>query len=293
MRGFRILKNLIVSVIAISSLSLLSGCLVEDKDPPPLIGRSTENLRMIQPGDRIVYYIEGTRTTSFTVPTSFTGRMTVEWFSDVIENPNIPGNQSIDVLREVTTIEYDGTGGGVTTVRYITQDPGTGSVYLHGYYNKPGMLYVGETAPPVVYSYAPIEIVPSPLSMANFGSSYRVLQCSDATNLCTNIRALAEIVEYQSELDLVIRNGRRYNTLYYTYTGRPPEGVLPPLPSPTPLDFRMSCDENAIEFDGEYYYFPEVGLVAFLSSCTGFDSTGTRIDYRTYGSLQSASFALP
>jgi hypothetical protein len=291
MRGFRLYKKVIISIAGLSALALLlSGCLVEDKDPPPLTDRSTDSLRLIQAGDRIVYYIEGTRTVGFTAPSSFTGRMTVEWFNDAIEDPNTPGTQQIPVLREVTTIEYD-SGGGVTTVRYITQDP-DGNVYLHGYYNKPGMLYVGEIGP-TPYSYGPIQVVPSPLTMTNYGSDYRVLQCSDATNTCTNIRRLSEAVEYQSELDLVTRNGRRYNTLYYTYTGFLPDGVLLPLPSPTPLDFRMACDENADVFNGEYYFFPEVGLVAFLSSCASTDTTGTRISYRTYGSLQSASFALP
>jgi len=286
------MKKLLVSFIGLSLIALLlTGCLVENTDPPPLINRTTDNLRIINPGDRLVYYIEGTRTVDFSANTGFTGQMTVEWFSDNIENPNLSGTQPVPVLREVTTISYYG-GGGTTMVRYITQDPLTGSISVHGYYNQPNNLYVGIYPSSQPYSYEPVEVVPSPLGSTNFGSSLRVMTCSNTTNTCADVRPISEAVEYQGDYPTVIRAGKYYNTLYYTYTGILPDGNSIPLPEATPLDFRMSCDPNAFAFNGEYYYFPEVGLVAFLSSCSGFVN-GSRIDYLTFGSLQSASFPLP
>lgn len=291
MRGLKAYKKIIISLIGLSSMALLlSGCLVENKDPPPLIDRTTDNLRLIQPGDRIVYAITGTRTNNF-VPTSVAGQMTVEWFEDFIEDPHNAPN-TISVLREETVLTFN-QGGGNTFIRYITQDQTTGSISVHAYYNKQDLVYVGAFGP-TPYTYEPIEVVSSPIQMVNSAFSYRVLDCVPGNAQCEvpSLRALTEAVEYISEYDITTTGGRRYNTLYFTYTGRPPEGVSPSLPAP--LDYRMTCHPDALEFDGEYYYFPEVGLVEFFSSCTGFDSiSGVSVGHRLRGSLLNTNFAIP
>lgn len=291
MRGIPAFKKIFVSLIGLSSIALLlSGCLVENKDPPPIINRTTDNLRLINAGDRIVYTINGTITNNF-VPTTVSGQMTVEWFDDFIEDPHNAGN-TIPVLREVTVLTYD-QGGGNTFTRYITQDP-DGTIYLHAYYDKniTNLVYVGAFGA-TPYIYEPIAVVSSPIQMADSTYSYRVLNCIVGNAQCEvpSLRAITEADEYISEYDIVTRSGKRYNTLYFSYTGRPLEGVSPPLASP--LDYRMACDPNAIEFDGEYYYFPEVGLVEFFSSCTGSTGTGVPVGHRLRGSLLSTSFATP
>ena len=291
MHRLRVYKKLLISLIGLSSMTLLlTGCLVENKDPPPLIDRTTDNLRLINAGDRIVYAITGTRTNNF-VPTSISGQMTVEWFEDFIEDPHNQ-NVQIQVFREETVLTFN-QGGGNTFIRYITQDQTTGSISVHAYYTKQDLVYVGAFGP-TPYTYEPIEIVSSPIQMANSTFSYRILNCVPGNSQCEvpSLRAITEANEYISEYDITTTGGRRYNTLYFTYTGRTPEGVSISLSSP--LDYRMSCYPDAFEFDGEYYYFPDVGLVEFFSSCTGFDSTsGVSVGHRLRGSLLNTNFPIP
>ncbi|MCI0507862.1 MAG: hypothetical protein L0Z73_17380 [Gammaproteobacteria bacterium] len=288
MRGLQFYKKTVFYIFAVSSLAtVLSGCLVENKEPPPLIDRRHDNLRMIQPGDRIVYDLSGTRTTSF-IPSSISGTMTVTWSDNVIEDPhNFP--DTIQVLREETVVEYD-QGGGSTMIRYVTQQP-DGSLFVHAYYDQAAIVYVGDlTTPP---TYQPVEVVSSPLQMANSAISYRIQQCDTNQTSCIlpSIKIINELNEYRGEVDLTIQAGRRYNTLFYSFTGSYLENY--DLPIPIPLDYRTLCDANAIDFNGEYYYFPEVGLVEFFSSCTGFDANLIPIGHSIRGSLLSASFALP
>lgn len=283
------MKKLLLSIAGLSLTAiLLTGCLVENKDPPPLINRTTDNLRLITAGDRLVYTINGTLTNNF-VPTTVTGRMTVEYYDDVITDP-LNASNTIPVLREQTVLTYD-QGGGNTFIRYITQDP-DGTIYLHAYYDRSNLVYVGAFGA-TPYTYEPIEINSSPMQMANSTFSYRVLNCIPGNAQCEvpSLRALTEADEYISEYDIVTSGGKRYNTLYYTYTVLMPDGVSIPLPSP--LDYRMACDPNASELSGEYYFFPEVGLVNFFSSCTGTNGTGIPVGHRLRGSLLSTSFPTP
>ncbi|WP_455206684.1 hypothetical protein [Kaarinaea lacus] len=286
MRGLQLSKNIVFSLLTISSLAvMLSGCLVENKDPPPLVDRSTENLRLIQPGDRIVYSLAGTVTVSF-VPRTVSGTLTVTWSNDQIEDPHNYPNV-IQVLREESVVQYD-QGGGTTTVRFVTQDP-DGSLYVHAYYDQSRIVYMGDVASP---TYQPIQVVSSPMEMANSGFSYRIQQCVNTQTTCVepSIKIINELNEYRNEVDLTTRAGRRYNTLFYTYTGSylQNNGTLP-----APLDFRTICDANAISFEGEYYYFPEVGLVEFFSSCTGTNATLNPVGHSIRATLLNTNFPLP
>jgi hypothetical protein len=289
MRGLQFYKKTVFFIFTVSSLAtVLSGCLVENKEPPPLIDRTTDNLRMIQSGDRIVYDLSGTRTTSF-IPSSISGTMTVTWSDDVIIDPhNAPA--TIDVLREETVVEYD-NGGGNTMIRYVTQDP-DGSLHVHAYYDQSTIIYVGAlTSPPV---YQPVEVLSSPLQMADSTFSYGVQPCGGIIypDICANpsVKIINELNEFRGEVDLTIQAGRRYNTLFYSFTG---SYLVDNGDLPSPLDYRTLCDANAIDFGGEYYYFPEVGLVEFFSSCTGYDTSLNIVGHSIRGSLVSSSFPLP
>ena len=287
MHGLRVYRKIIISLIGLSSMTLLlTGCLVENKDPPPILDRDPSNLlRMIQSGDRIVYSLAGTRTTSF-VPTSVSGTMTVTWTDDQIVDPhNAPS--LINVLREESVVVFN-QGGGNTFIRYITQEP-NGSILVHKYYNQPLKAYMGTVLSP---TYQPVQAVTSPMEMADGGYSYRIQECLDNVATCVepSIKIISELIEYRGEVDLIISAGRGYNTLFYSFTGEylQDNGVLE-----SPLDFRTLCDANAIRYDGEYYYFPEVGLVEFFSSCTGTNATANPVGHSIRGSLLNASFPLP
>ena len=291
MHGLRVYKKLIISLIGLSSMTLLlTGCLVENKDPPPLLDRDDSNLlRMIQAGDRIVYSLAGTRTTNF-VPTTVSGTMTVTWINDQIVDPH--SLDVIPVLREEAVIVFD-QGGGTTTIRYITQDP-DGSINVHAYYNKSpidqsSLVFMGNIDST---TYQPVLVQSSPMPMVNKIISYRIQQCIESQTTCVepSIKIIQETIEYRGEEDITIRAGRRYNTLFYSFTG---EYLLSNGDLPSPLDFRTLCDANAIIYDGEYYYFPEVGLVEFFSSCTGTNATLNPVGHSIRGSLLNASFPLP
>ena len=297
MRGIQFSKQAIFSILIISTLSLfLAGCLVENSDPPPVIERSTDNLRIIQAGDRLVYRIlSGQRTVGGTTTFS-NGTMTVTWTNDVIIDPqNAP--TTIPVLREDTVVEFE-NGGIESTTRYITQDPTNGSLFVHAYYeNSPTLpiVYMGDFVPLApTYLYQPIQTVTSPLAMSNSVFSYRVIDDCNLTSCATSLKAITEAVQYNSEQVITIDAGRTYRTLYYTYNAIYEEGSAS-TPLPAPLDYRRTfCGAGAVEFFGEYYYFPEVGLVSFQSSCSGFDpDTPGLFGHNFSGSLISANFTLP
>ncbi|HEY5602058.1 MAG TPA: hypothetical protein VIM41_03020, partial [Gammaproteobacteria bacterium] len=226
MSTFQLYRQTIISVVSTTALVwLLSGCLVDSTEPPPLIERSTDNLRLIQSGDRIVYAISGNRITNTgTGPASITGQMTVQWFADFIEDPHNP-TVMIGVLREETTLVYDG-GGGVSTIRYVSQDP-DGSLNVHAYYDKDNILYAGDySTDQTVFTYNPIEMVSSPMLMAGNQFSYRVLKCLSGQTQCgtPGIRAIQETNQFNSEAATVTASGHRFNTLYYVYEGQLLEG---------------------------------------------------------------------
>jgi len=290
MRGIQFSKYSIFSILIISSLSFfLSGCLVENSDPIPVTDRTTDSLRLIQSGDRIVYRILSGQRTANGSTTFSNATMTVTWTNDFIEDPHNPPT-TITLLREDTVVEFE-QGGSASTVRYVTQNQ-DGSLFVHAYYDKQSILYMGDFGP-TPYTYQPIQIVASPLTMTNSVFSYRVLDDCTATACALSLKAITEAIQYNSESVITIDAGRSYNTLYYTYNGRIEEGLNTPLP--TPLDYRRTfCGTNTSEFFGEYYYFPEVGLVSFQTSCSGFDlSNGDTFGHNFSGSLISANFQLP
>ena len=290
MRGIQFSKYSIYSILFVTTLSLfLSGCLVESSDPLPIVDRTTENLRPIQSGDQIIYRLTGQRSINSAF-TPLTGRMTVTWTQDFIEDPHNPPS-TINVLREETLVEYD-DGFVSTTIRYVTQDV-DGSLYVHAYRNKNIIVYAGDYTPSQVqFTYQPVQTVASPLTAANSTFSYRALDGCAATACSFSLRQITEANEYRDDVPVTTDAGKRYQSLYYTYTGFFLEDNSTPLINP--LDFRTSCASVPIELSGEYYYFPEVGLVRFLSSCTGFDdSSGNTLGHRITGSLLSANFTLP
>ena len=296
MRGISFSKQAIFSILVTSTLSLvLAGCLVENSDPPPVIERSDDQLRMIQDGDRLVYRIlSGQRTESGTTTFS-NGTMTVTWSSDSILNPQTA--EQIPVLREVTVVEFESGSPPQTTTRYITQDPTNGSIFVHAYYdyNTLPILYMGNFVEgATTYLYQPIQTVTSPLDMNDSVFSYRVIDDCNLTSCLTSLKAITEAMVFNSEQVITIDAGRTYRTLYYTYNAVYQEGSAS-IPIPAPLDYRRTfCGASSVEFFGEYFYFPEVGLVSFQTSCSGFDpATPGLFGHNFSGSLISANFTLP
>lgn len=297
MRGIQNSKQAKFSFLIVTIFTLLlSGCLVENSDPLPIIDRSTDNLRLIQSGDRLVYRITGGQRTIAGTTTFSNATMTVTWTNDVIIDPqNSPS--TISVLREDTLIEFE-QGGSESTVRYITQDQNNGSLFVHAYYeNSPTLpiVYMGDfVSNAVTYLYQPIQTVASPLTMSDDAFTYRVIDDCNLTSCATSLKAISEAVQFNSEQVITIDAGRSYNTLYYTYNGIYQEGSSA-TPLPSPLDYRRTfCGTNAVDFFGEYYYFPEVGLVAFQTACSGFDpATPGLFGHNFSGSLISANFTLP
>jgi hypothetical protein len=291
MRGIQFSKQTLFLFLLISTFSLtLSGCLVESSDPLPVTERTTDNLRIINSGDFLVYRLSGQRSTNGTV-TGVSGRMTVTWTDDIIPNPHIPGT-NVDVLKEETVVEYDNAPTS-TTVRYVTQDP-DGSLNVHAFRQKADILYAGDYIPSQIqFTYQPIQFVSSPLANTSTTFSYRVLDACGETECAVSLRQITEANEFTDDVAITIDAGKQYQTLYYVYTGFFLENNTAPLQ--LPFDFRTSCASIPItEITGEYYYFPEVGLVRFLSSCTGIDdSNGNNVGHRISGSLISASFPLP
>lgn len=297
MRGIHVSRQVTFSLILVSLFSvLLSGCLVENSDPIPVKGRTDDTLRTILSGERLVYELTGQRSIN-NVPTPITGTMTVEWTNDIIPDPH---NSSVDisVIREQTVADFD-DGLSTTTIRYLTQDA-NGSIFVHAYRQKNNLVYTGiyVTDPAQTsVSYSPIEMVKSPITAMDSTLSYRLFQsCGNAATcpLSSSLRQITEGIEFLDDVPVTTNAGKSYQSFYFTYTGSFLEDNSTPFIEP--FDFRTSCaaipSTNSIT--GEYYYYPEVGLIKFLSSCEGVDPTsGNTLGHRITGVLLSASFPLP
>ena len=102
------------------ALLSLSGCLVEESDPPKIINRSTNDVKPIVTGDYYEYEVRGQITNTDGSFASITGTLRVDYFTDSIYLP-FGSSTQISVIREETVLNLGGSS--YFTTRYIEQNP--------------------------------------------------------------------------------------------------------------------------------------------------------------------------
>lgn len=135
MGNFRSIVLLVLLVMGLSACEGLFGDIDQNKGR---FNRSTDYLVLYGDGDWVEYSVEVFDNNTPTAP-SLLGTLRVAWHNDTIKQPEFAGGQNISVLREVSTLDVEGSVH--TRVRYITQNNDdlalpnaqTGTVSVHAY----------------------------------------------------------------------------------------------------------------------------------------------------------------
>jgi hypothetical protein len=286
-------RVVILILLALTSVSLLTGCLVhKDKNKVEHIFRTTDQLHIYQPNDYIYYYVNTISYEGSNPPTTASGTLKIEWFS----SPNLirtgANPSSIPVVKEVSTLSINGSNKGL--VRYISQDS-AGQITLHAVKDFTGNLdwlspndltksdpsikntvsypvfYSDSTAVPPGIQFGPMPPI-----------SFHVMEgCDDGT--CDN-----DVAQFNDSLNVVgdtttvtTTLGVFDNPFQINFNG----GITssPPGPSSAVItDIRDICasgaDGSLTEHgmnvgDGTMYVMPQVGMIQMQNTC--FDTAGS------------------
>jgi len=272
-----------LALIALAALVVslpLSGCLVKKKSPVT-ISRSTDNMRIYQPEDYIVYDVQEQRSAADGTPLYANGTLRIDWIrTDDLPDPNAVG-QLIPVLKEVTTLTFNGDSDTeIGTVRYISQDddpnsPTYGEIRLHAI-EAPGQAqkYWLNSDGNLDTLTAPFTVFPSPLAMSGPQSLtpfYLMQGCETNPATCEAVVGSFlddnfEVVDDTSQITTVM--GIFTNLFRVNYSGISQPISLPALP--VLLDIRDACggSQPATTYhNGTMFVMPEIGVIHMLNMC--------------------------
>lgn len=308
LKGVFMLKKLGTMLLVASIGALLSGCLVEKYKAEKKIARTTDTLRIYEAGDSIDYNVTAIISSGTNVTTQ-RGIMRITWNTpstaliDPFDNP-VPS-----VLKEITTLTYDGsTQPDVQVVRYISQattapvnagDPGIGSVLLHAIDDSlnahywpyaPADVGTDPTAP----VYTPV-IFDSPLVLntvpPNSPQRFSIMECDAGQCLGQD-----ENYEYNNRFDvgtdtteITTDLGIFSDPIYVDFSG----GTQPTAGAPDfPLvgDILDACGDSTeiVTHSGNMYIAPEIGMIQMTNECTNITNSASRVFYTM--SVRNTSF---
>ena len=271
-------KKLGMVLLAVSASALLSGCLVDKKKPEDVvkISRSTDTLRIYQGGEWIEYDV-----TAVTNGTPRYGILRIQWDETAVLTDPITPATTYDVLKETTTLTYDGNSSGdpdLISARYISQvntspvaAPNQGSIILYAIDDEVDAdywLYPESSSPSNTPVITPT-IFESPLSVGSSAQSFSVMECDPTANQCAN-----EIYRFNDDIS-VVDNAREITTNLGIFTN-PFELSFSGSTSPggaTAIEFlgdiRDACGTSAdqIIHNGNMFVMPEIGMIQMTNQC--------------------------
>ena len=288
-------KKLGMVLLAVSASALLSGCLVEQKDPEDVvkISRSTDTLRIYKAGDYIDYDVTAVINTQTSTTIQY-GTLHIKWDNaGELTNPT-PPTDAYPVLKETSTLTYDGnTEPDAEVIRYISQvttapvdfnDPGIGSIILHAI-DEPVddtdyWPYLDGDAVPTSPVIRPV-IFESPLYVGRppFPASYSIMECN--TGQCaqeiynftdTNFAVVGETQEVTTDLGIFS------DPFELSFSG----GIIPDTSAPAISfigDIRDVCGTSTeiINHTGNMFVVPEIGMIKMDNTCS--NASGENVIY--------------
>ncbi|WP_455217761.1 hypothetical protein [Kaarinaea lacus] len=302
-RHKRLKSVLGVLLMALVTVTGLTGCLVKKKELDK-IARTTDNLRVYQPGDYIVYDVSATRVPQIGLPEYVTGTLRINW--NLHANLTVPftgGLTTIPVIQEVTTLNLNGATSDEGTTRYISQDA-NGQVTLHaieaiGTENHFWLNTLGDSDLTFVEYFT---IFNSPITFGNQDfDSYNPETVTTTLNPNVNFYVLEEcegnatcnsaVGIFTDDYDVVgdsaevtTNLGIFVNPFQIQFAG----GATPTPTFPVVFDVRDVCGTQATTHSGNMYVMPEIGIVKMTSTCADINQTV----YYTI-SIRNTNIALP
>ena len=287
-------KKLGMVLLAVSASALLSGCLVDKKKPEDVvkISRITDTLRIYQAGDFIDYNVTAVISLNNSDPVFQYGTMRIKWENTAdLTNPT-PPTDTYPVLKETTTLTYNGsTQPDATVTRYISQintdptGPDQGSIILHAIDDavddKDYWPYPDGDATSTSPVIRPV-IFASPLYVGrSFPASYSIMECNigQCSQEIYNFTDTNFAVEGVAQ-DLTIDFGIFSDPFELSFSG----GTLPDLQAPDTVsisgDIRDACGTSSeyISHNGNMFVLPEIGVIKMVNTCSN-NSSGESVIY--------------
>ncbi len=283
------LKKLGVIFLVTSISMLLSSCHIKQKDVET-IKRTTENLRVYQPKDFIIYNV--TALTNSATPSR--GTLRIEWDTTADLLDPIDSTTQYRVLKETTTLTYeeDSIETGATIIRYISQDTdgnitlyaiddGLVRYWLHDPVDTGNLS--ANISTPVIFD-SPMTI--SPNSSVHFTAMEGCVSGSCKSEIYTfsdNVEIVGDSTEVTTNLGKFSNPFQRDFFGESTANGASTVSVVG--------DIRTACGTSMdnISYTGTMFVVPEVGIVQMTNLCQ--NPTGGQVQYII--TIDSTNIPLP
>ena len=279
-----------IILLALISITALSGCLVEKKDLKK-IARTTDNLRVYQAGDTITYNVTATSIPNLGgAPFSQAGTLSINWTTP--SSPLIrPGSASAipQVIKETTILSLGGTSD-PGTVRYISQDA-DGQVTLHALEDSAGVLYwlssTGVPNLPAINTESFITFISEPFPLGiEFGPDpyeFYVMQGCEDSNCDNSIGRFSDNPDVVGDTVSVTSNlGVFQNPFQINFTGSTAVTIST---LPVFFDIRDICGKTGPLIThgtggaGTMYVMPEIGMIRMDNTCVDSNPSGNTVHY--------------
>jgi hypothetical protein len=282
-------KILLAILLSTGIATLLSGCLVEKKDPDEVvtIDRGTNLWHVYEADDYIEYDLTAEDATSLTQ-----GLLRVQWEQVANIADPFDSNTTYPVLKETTTLTYEGNTSSepdVTVIRYISQDT-NGVIKLHaigdgtGTPSDPTLYwpYADPADPPTTPVIAPV-LFDSPITFgdaSNSNQAFSIMECD--VGLCDT-----EIYRYRDDSISVVGDsnavdtplGKFGNPFQINYSGGTTTQNSQTVEFPGDIRDACGTSSDTILSSGRFYVFPEIGIIKMVNSCQIIGSGGDTIIY--------------
>jgi len=271
------LKKLGVIFLVTSISVLLSSCHIKQKDVET-IKRTTENLRVYQPNDFIVYNV--TALTNSATPSR--GTLRIEWDTTADLLDPIDNTTQYRVLKETTTLTYeeDSIETGATIIRYISQDT-DGNITLYAI--DDGLLRYwlhdpddtgnlsANISTPVIFN-SPVTITSNP--PVHFTAMEGCVSGSCKSEIYTfgdNVEIVGDTTEVTTNL------GKFSDPFQINFSG---ESTANGASTVSVVgDIRTACGTSMdnISYTGTMFVVPEIGIVQMTNLCQ--NPTDSQVQY--------------
>ncbi|MCF6337979.1 MAG: hypothetical protein L3J84_08515 [Gammaproteobacteria bacterium] len=280
------LKKLGIIFLVTSISVLLSSCHIKQKDVET-IKRTTDNLRIYQPGNFIVYDVI-TRTNSFT--TTSRGTLRVQWDATADLLDPIDTGTQYTVLKETTTLIYepDSTATDVTIIRYISQDSdGNITLYAIGDGDDLYWLYKPEdTTPPFSSPVTPLVIFDSPIAVGSATTPVK-FSAMEGCGVPTVGLCGSEIYTFDENEFTIVGDSTSITTGLGEFSNPFQirfNGINIPKNSPAISivgDIRDACGTSldSTEHNGIMFVMPEIGIVQMTNQCQNLTGQQGLVNY--------------